>query len=134
MKTWVAGEEMLAADLQSFIQEQTIPKFANPTARDAQWTSPANGSVCVCTDTNTMFQRIPGIWYTPYARLARVVKSTTTTGIAVNASTTAQISCLIGSSCQTDAASLSSLSVLLASRYSWTQRSITAEVFSTLVN
>ena len=35
---------------------------------------------------------------------------------------------------QTVAASLSSLRVLVASRYSWTQRSITAEVFSTLVN
>ena len=34
----------------------------------------------------------------------------------------------------TDAASLSSLSVLVASRYSCTHRSMTAEVFSTLVN
>lgn len=34
----------------------------------------------------------------------------------------------------TEAASLSSLRVLVDSRYSWTQRSITAAVFSTLVN
>src|SRR4029079_2230222 len=39
-----------------------------------------------------------------------------------------------GAANQTEAASLSWLSVLVASRYSLTQRSITAEVFSTLVN
>jgi hypothetical protein len=39
-----------------------------------------------------------------------------------------------GSRDQTVAASLISLSVLVASRYSCTQRSITAEDFSTLVN
>src|ERR1700730_10662428 len=39
-----------------------------------------------------------------------------------------------GGSVETDAAALSSLSVFVASRYSCTHRSMTVEVFSTLVN
>ena len=82
MKTWVAGEELFAADLQSFIQNQVVPAFANPTARDAQWVSPANGAFCVCVDTGSLFQRIGGIWYRPFNELGYSERSTDTGSVA----------------------------------------------------
>lgn len=39
-KTFVAGEEALAADVNNYLMSQTIPRFANAAARTAAITSP----------------------------------------------------------------------------------------------
>jgi hypothetical protein len=61
-KTWVVGEEVLAADFNSYIQNQTIPAFTGTAQRDSQWATPPNGALCVTTDTNTLWQRVAGAW------------------------------------------------------------------------
>jgi hypothetical protein len=48
------------------------PVFASTAARDAAIPSPVNGQICVTTDTNTVWQRINGVWYTPGQRLGYV--------------------------------------------------------------
>jgi len=61
-KTWVVGEEVLAADFNSYVQDQVVPAFPNVAARDAQWTAPPDGALAVTTDTNQLWQRIGGAW------------------------------------------------------------------------
>lgn len=60
-KTWVVGEEVLAADFNTYVQQQVVPTFSNTAARDA-WTSPPNGARCVTLDTYTGWERRAGAW------------------------------------------------------------------------
>jgi hypothetical protein len=61
-KTWVVGEEVLAADFNLYVQNQTVPQFPNTATRDSQWTSPPVGAMCVTTDTGTYWQRATAAW------------------------------------------------------------------------
>ena len=61
-KSWAVGEEVLAADFNTYVQTQVVPQFTGTTQRDAQWAAPPNGALCVTTDTNTLWQRIAGVW------------------------------------------------------------------------
>src|SRR5262245_46535677 len=61
-KVWAVGEEVLAADFNTYVQQQTVPAFPNTATRDTQWTSPPNGAVCVTTDTYTLWMRQAGAW------------------------------------------------------------------------
>lgn len=67
-KTWVVGEEVLAADFNNYVQNQTVPAFASVAQRDAQWTGPPAGAVCVTTDTGSFWQRIGAVWWKPFGR------------------------------------------------------------------
>jgi hypothetical protein len=60
-KTWVVGEEVLAADFNSYIQQQVVPQFPNTATRDG-WTAPPNGALCVTVDTYTVWLRQAGAW------------------------------------------------------------------------
>ena len=42
-----------------------VPIFADVATRDAQWTSPTNGSLCVTLDTYTTWLRKNGVWQPP---------------------------------------------------------------------
>lgn len=44
-KTWVAGEDFLAPDINSYLQSQMVLSFANPTERAAEISSPTVGMV-----------------------------------------------------------------------------------------
>ena len=46
-KTFVAGEEALAADVNNYLMSQTIPRFPSAAARDAAITAPVRGQYCV---------------------------------------------------------------------------------------
>jgi hypothetical protein len=46
--------------------------FATTAARDAAWPNPPDGATCVVTATNTFYQRISGMWYTPFAVIGYV--------------------------------------------------------------
>lgn len=60
-RTWVVGEEVLAADFNTFVQQQVVSTFANTAARDA-WSSAPNGARCVTLDTGTKWERRGGAW------------------------------------------------------------------------
>ena len=45
-KTWVVGEEVLAADFNSMVQRQVVATFSNATTRDAAITVPNAGMMC----------------------------------------------------------------------------------------
>jgi hypothetical protein len=68
-KVWAVGEEVLAADFNTYAQNQVVPQFTNTAQRDAQWVSPPNGALCVTVDTGSVWQRIGGVWYKPYSLL-----------------------------------------------------------------
>lgn len=75
-KSWAVGEEVLAADFNSYVQNQVCPAFTNAAQRDSQWAAPPNGATCVTVDTGTLWQRIGGTWYTPFRRLGLVTRTT----------------------------------------------------------
>lgn len=45
-KTWAVGEEVLAADFNTYVQRQVVPTFASAAARNAAMASPAVGQMC----------------------------------------------------------------------------------------
>lgn len=61
-KTWAVGEEVLAADFNTYVQNQVVPVFATEAQRDAQWTSPPNGAQCLTLDAFTVWVRQAGAW------------------------------------------------------------------------
>lgn len=56
-KTWVVGEETLAADFNLFVQQQVVARFATVAARDAAWpaATAGPGAVCITYDTSTVW-------------------------------------------------------------------------------
>lgn len=66
-KTWVVGEEVLAADFNTYVQNQVVPRFATIAARDAAWpaATAGSGAVCITTDTGTMYVVVGGAWRPP---------------------------------------------------------------------
>lgn len=80
-KTWAVGEEVLAADFNTYMQNQVVPAFTGTAQRDTQWISPPDGAMCVTVDTGTRWQRVGSTWYRPNSTLARVVASAQVTGI-----------------------------------------------------
>lgn len=53
-KVFGVGEVLTAADVNDYLMEQSIPIFANSTARDAQITSPIEGQFCYLADTDVL--------------------------------------------------------------------------------
>lgn len=56
-KVWAYKEQLASADVNSYLMDQTVPRFASTTERDAQWPAPPNGALCVTTDTLTLWWR-----------------------------------------------------------------------------
>src|SRR4051812_10363336 len=55
-KTWVLGEEVLATDFNTYVQNQVVVQFPNIAARDA-WASPPVGAMCVTVDNGIVWVR-----------------------------------------------------------------------------
>jgi len=51
-RTFVAGEVLTAAQVNTYLMEQAVMTFADSAARDAAITSPTEGMVCYLADTN----------------------------------------------------------------------------------
>jgi hypothetical protein len=51
-RTFVAGEVLTATNVQGYLMDQSIPVFADATARDAAITSPAEGQFAFVKDTD----------------------------------------------------------------------------------
>jgi len=63
-KTWVVGEEVLAADFNNYVQTQVVARFATAAARDTAWpaATAGAGAVSVTTDTSTLWIVVGGAW------------------------------------------------------------------------
>lgn len=81
-KSWAVGEEVLAADFNTYLQNQCVPAFTNTAQRDSQWPSPPNGAVCVTVDTGTYWQRAAGAWMRPFGVWGYAEATTTQGSIA----------------------------------------------------
>lgn len=75
-KSWAVGEEVLAADFNTYAQNQVVPQFTTTAQRDSQWSSPPNGAMCVTVDTGTYWQRVAGAWQKCFGRLAQNSRTT----------------------------------------------------------
>lgn len=75
-KVWVPGEEVLAADFNTYMQQQVVAVFATAAARDAAITAPINGQTCYLQDAGALF------WWngTAWVSLPRGHLGTTTIG------------------------------------------------------
>ena len=56
-KTWIIGEQVLAADFNTYVQTQVVARFATVAARDAAWpaATAGAGAMSVTTDTGMMW-------------------------------------------------------------------------------
>jgi hypothetical protein len=54
-KVFVAGDVLTAAQVQGFLQDQTIMVFANETARTTAIPSPTQGMFAYLTDDSTLY-------------------------------------------------------------------------------
>lgn len=64
-KTWVVGEEVLAADFNSLVQKQVVATFANAAARDAALPTPNMGMMCYLDDVRQIQVRRSTYWAPP---------------------------------------------------------------------
>jgi len=53
-KTWAALEEVTAANMNSYVRDQTVQVFTNSSARSAAITSPTRGLVSFLTDSGAL--------------------------------------------------------------------------------
>jgi hypothetical protein len=70
-KVWAEGEEVIAGDFNTMVQEQVIPTFANAAARDTAITAPRIGQHCFLNDLRMLLQYTdrsgtPG-WHRPWS-------------------------------------------------------------------
>lgn len=71
-KTWVVGEEVLAADWNQLVQEQVVATFANLAARTTALPAPKPGMVTWLTDVKRL-ERFDGVaWQEVGALLGRL--------------------------------------------------------------
>jgi len=61
-KVWAADEILAAADLQDYIQDQTVMRFANSSARASGILSPTEGMVTYLDDANALFVYDGSAW------------------------------------------------------------------------
>jgi len=85
-KVWVADEVLQAADLQGYIQDQTVMRYASAAARSASILAPTEGMVTYLDDSNALYVYTGSAW-------AAVVAdgSITTAKLADQSVTTAKI-------------------------------------------
>jgi hypothetical protein len=60
-KAFTGGAVLTAAQVQGYLQDQSVMKFASATARDAALT-PAEGMVCYLADSSSMYAYDGGSW------------------------------------------------------------------------
>jgi hypothetical protein len=61
-RAFTGGSVITAAQVQGYLQDQAVMKFASATARDAAITSPTEGMVCYLADSSAMFAYDGGSW------------------------------------------------------------------------
>jgi hypothetical protein len=82
-KLWIPGEEVVADDLNDYLQNQTVAQFASTAERDADWPSPPSGAFCFIG--RNLYEYVDGVWFTPFRRVG--FASTTSNSTAASAET-----------------------------------------------
>lgn len=75
-KTWVVGEEVLAADFNTFVQQQTVASMPNAAGRDTDITAPQEGQLCYLRDVNRLQVYDGTVWTTAGATVVAYVEVT----------------------------------------------------------
>lgn len=76
-KTFVAGEEALAADVNTYLMDQVVPRFATAAARDSAIPAPVAGMTCLLTGTMALQIHDGTIWLEPGKQTAIVLPGQT---------------------------------------------------------
>lgn len=84
-KTWVVGEEVLAADFNTFVQKQVVATFANSAARTAALPAPTAGMQTWLDDVKRMEVWDGAKWVG--TRVAGLAKQTGTVSVPMSAET-----------------------------------------------
>lgn len=87
-KVWAVGEEVLAADFNTFVQEQVTPTFSSFAQLQSDWPNAPLGASAITTDNMTRYtHRVAGAagWKESFPRYATVaeLKADTTSWIAM---------------------------------------------------
>jgi hypothetical protein len=61
-RAFTGGAVLTAAQVQGYLQDQAVMKFASATARDAAITAPTEGMVCYLGDSSSMYSYDGGSW------------------------------------------------------------------------
>lgn len=61
-KTWVNGDVLTAADVNTYLMEQSVMVFASTAARDSAVTSPTEGMFAYTSDSDTLFYYDGAAW------------------------------------------------------------------------
>ena len=85
-KVWASGEEVSATDMNTYLQQQVIPTFANAAARTTAIPSPTEGMVSYITGSGWLEIFKGGIWRPP---VGTVVTTGFGTFANINSSTNA---------------------------------------------
>lgn len=77
-KTWAALEEVTAANMNSYVRDQTVQVFTNSASRSAAITSPTRGLVSLLTDTGEVewYYGATTGWRPPWGKAWGVVTAT----------------------------------------------------------
>lgn len=69
-KTWAALEEVTAADMNTYVRDNTVPQFASAAARSAAIAAPVVGTMSYLTDTGSLevYYGATTGWRPPWAR------------------------------------------------------------------
>ena len=87
-KLWAADDVLAAADLQGYIQDQTVMVFVDAAARTAGILTPKQGMVTLLKSDNTLYTHNGSAWVTATVGTATAATNAnyaTTAGTAVNA-------------------------------------------------
>ena len=63
-KTWAALEEVTAANMNTYVRDNTVPQFASAAARSAAIAAPVTGTLSFLTDTNALDYYSGSAWVT----------------------------------------------------------------------
>lgn len=61
-KTWVNGDVLTAAEVNTYLMEQSVMVFASTAARDTAVTSPTEGMFAYTSDSDTLFYYDGAAW------------------------------------------------------------------------
>jgi hypothetical protein len=76
-KLWIPLEELVADDLNDYLQNQVVPQFTSTGDRDTNWGAPPEGALCVIDDN--LYQYVNGAWYTPHRRIGYIASTSSST-------------------------------------------------------
>jgi hypothetical protein len=82
-KVFVAGEEALASDANSYLMSQTVPRFTSAAQRTSQLTAPVLNQLSIRDDSGGLTERWNGASWEPVGSSAELFYGQTTAPVSV---------------------------------------------------